>query len=147
MVGSGVTEIPTITRRIEFDAGHRLVGHESKCRNLHGHRYVVDITCSAASLDHVGRVIDFAQVKAVVGGWIDKALDHAFIYYDLDPIMSELFFKHSDQKYHAVSFEPTAENLSKYIADSAQQMLTVFGIKVVNVRLYETPNCWADATP
>lgn len=142
-----VTETPTITRRLEFDAGHRLVGHESKCRNLHGHRYVVELTCSAASLDHVGRVIDFSQVKAIVGEWIDTHLDHAFIYYDLDPILSALFFKHSDQKYYQVPFEPTAENLSRHIANVAQNLLTKFGIKVVNLRLYETPNCWADAKP
>ena len=34
----------SITRRLEFDAGHRIPDHRSQCRNLHGHRYVLEIT-------------------------------------------------------------------------------------------------------
>ena len=41
----------TITRKLEFDAGHRIPDHKSQCRNLHGHRYTIEITL-------VGEVID-----------------------------------------------------------------------------------------
>jgi 6-pyruvoyltetrahydropterin/6-carboxytetrahydropterin synthase len=34
----------TITRKLEFDAGHRIPDHNSQCRNLHGHRYTLLIT-------------------------------------------------------------------------------------------------------
>ena len=34
----------SVTRRLEFDAGHRIPDHRSQCRNLHGHRYVLEIT-------------------------------------------------------------------------------------------------------
>ena len=50
----------TCTRRIQFCAGHRVMGHEGKCRNLHGHNYVVFVTAQADELDSVGRVIDFS---------------------------------------------------------------------------------------
>ena len=35
-----------ITTRLEFDAGHRIPCHKSQCRNLHGHRYAMEITLS-----------------------------------------------------------------------------------------------------
>ena len=35
-----------ITRRLEFDAGHRIPDHASQCRHLHGHRYALEITLS-----------------------------------------------------------------------------------------------------
>lgn len=51
----------TVTRVLEFDAGHRVVNHESKCATLHGHRYKVEIVAAAPGLDSLGRVIDFGN--------------------------------------------------------------------------------------
>ncbi len=133
---------PTCTRRIEFDAGHRLQKHESKCRNVHGHRYVVDITCESESLDEVGRVIDFSEIKRIVGGWIDDKLDHGFIFEATDPF--GLALATIETKVYVVPFSPTAENLVVFLAAQAQFLLKPAGIKVTHVRLYETPNGWAD---
>ena len=33
-----------ITTRLEFDAGHRIPNHKSNCKNLHGHRYAIEVT-------------------------------------------------------------------------------------------------------
>jgi 6-pyruvoyltetrahydropterin/6-carboxytetrahydropterin synthase len=49
-----------VIRRIEIDAGHRLLKHEGKCRNLHGHRYVFEVEAQSKQLDSVGRGIDFS---------------------------------------------------------------------------------------
>lgn len=70
---------PNAVRKIEFDAGHRVLKHESKCRHVHGHRYVLEITAVAAELDDVGRAIDFGKIKEVCGGWVDTHLDHGYI--------------------------------------------------------------------
>ncbi len=132
-----------ITRRLEFDAGHRLLRHESKCRNVHGHRYAVELTCEAEALDAVGRVIDFGVVKAVVGGWIDEHLDHGYIGEADDPILEAA--RKVGSKVHSVSFPPTAEHLARYLFDVASNLLGgSYKIRVVRVRLYETPNGWAD---
>ena len=58
----------TVMRRIRFCAGHRLLGHEGKCANFHGHSYSVDFYVSplgedSSRVDDVGRVIDFAELK------------------------------------------------------------------------------------
>ena len=53
-------------RRINFDAVHGLHLHESKCRNTHGHQYIVFIYATAEYLDKLGRVIDFFCFKRKV---------------------------------------------------------------------------------
>ena len=74
----------TCTRRLEWDAMHRIPLHESKCRAFHGHRYAAEITC-LAPLDSLGRVVDFGVVKQLVGGWIDQHWDHTAILMEGDP--------------------------------------------------------------
>lgn len=131
-----------ITRRLEIDAGHRLMQHESKCRNVHGHRYAFEITVGAEALDEVGRVIDFGKVKQIVGGWLDDNWDHAMIVQEGDPIVDWL--KANDQKLYVIASPPSAENLARYFLLAAAKLLAVFGIRVISVRCYETPNCWSD---
>ena len=74
----------TCTRRLEWDAMHRIPRHESKCAAFHGHRYAAELTC-LAPLDDRGRVIDFGVVKERVGGWIDENWDHTAILQRDDP--------------------------------------------------------------
>ena len=131
------------TRRLEFDAGHRLVKHESKCAHPHGHRYVVEVTCGAAALDEVGRVIDFGAIKAIVGTFIDDNLDHAFIFNQED---REEISRYSAKgyKHWVMPCEPSAENLAAFLFRVSQELLGDEGIVVMHVRIFETPNCWAD---
>ena len=57
----------TCTRRLCFEAGHRVYGHESKCANLHGHSYKVERGLRSGA-GRVGRVIDFSVLKEKIGG-------------------------------------------------------------------------------
>lgn len=131
-----------ITRTLEIDAGHRLLKHEGRCHHVHGHRYKFAITCEGA-LDQVGRVIDFSVVKQEVGAFLDTEMDHAFIAEEGDPIIAWL--EQNAMRVHVVPFPPTAENLAQYVLERARLDLFRFGVKVVRVRCYETPNCWSDA--
>ena len=133
----------TCTRRLEFDAAHRLINHEGKCRHLHGHRYTVEITCTA-SLDAVGRVVDFGVVKEVVGAWLDSELDHGAILHHEDKQLLDLCAENF-WKVHVMECNPTVENLAKLIHTKAQQLLSSLGVQVSAVRVYETPNGWADS--
>ncbi len=132
------------TRRLEFDYGHRLLNHESKCAHAHGHRGVVEIECRSAALDHAGRVIDFGEIKRLVGGWIDQNFDHAFLVNQDDHIMAG-FLAANGQRMYAFPFEPSAENLACYLLGKAQELLEPAGIRVSRVRFWETPNGSAEA--
>ncbi|MGL4226390.1 MAG: 6-pyruvoyl trahydropterin synthase family protein, partial [Rickettsia sp.] len=75
------------TRRIEFDAGHRIIGHQNKCQFLHGHRYVLEITIAANETDKLGMVIDFGLIKDLAKKWIDENFDHSLILHQDDKEM------------------------------------------------------------
>src|SRR5260370_22712579 len=104
----------SITRAFEIDAGHRLLKHESKCKNVHGHRYRIEVTVTARELDVVGRVLDFSEVKRRIGGWLNENWDHAFIAQHGDPIIDWL--RDNGMRYYAFGEPPTAENLARHLA-------------------------------
>lgn len=132
-----------ITRRLEFDAGHRVLGHEGKCRNLHGHRYCVEVSVSApAGLDGLGRVIDFGIIKTRLGGWIDENLDHNMLLHPDDPLVQVGTAMVGRLPWVMENGNPTAENIAALVYIMAVKLLPE--LKVHRVRVYETPNCWAD---
>lgn len=133
----------TATRKVEFDAGHRLVNHESKCKNLHGHRYVAEITCIADELDSIGRVIDFSAIKAQVGGWIDDHWDHATIVSVEDKPLIK-YLGQENQKHYIMQSNPTAENMAKYLIKISNILLSPYNIKCHKIKLWETPNCFVE---
>lgn len=84
-----------VSKRIEISASHRLdLDYPSKCTNLHGHNWIITVHCRAEKLDRNGMVTDFTHIKTAV---MDR-LDHAYL---------------ND----VVPFNPTAENLARWICD------------------------------
>jgi 6-pyruvoyltetrahydropterin/6-carboxytetrahydropterin synthase len=147
----------SITRRFEWDAAHRVLGHEGKCRHLHGHRYVAEVTVAAPELDSLGRVVDFSVLKEKLGEWIDTHWDHNAILHPDDPLVELLENQHlSRNGRHPWTMNnlrglhernPTAENIAAQLAYTASQLLMHLSLEVVHVRVYETPNCFADYRP
>ncbi len=133
----------TCTRRLEWDAMHRIPRHESKCAAFHGHRYAAELTCIAA-LDDLGRVIDFGVVKDLVGGWIDAHWDHTAILQEGDPDPAIALLAASNARYgrpvYWMSAPPTAECLAVELARVAQRLLAPTGVRLTRVRIWETPN-------
>ena len=146
----------TCTRRIQFCAGHRVMGHENKCAHLHGHNYVAMLTAESAnvggSLDTIGRVIDFSVLKSRLGGWIDENWDHGFILHADDGAAWDALETFGDctgqaQKSYAMVNNPTAENMAKHLlADIGPLLLDGTDTRLVAVRIWETENCYADAS-
>jgi len=132
-----------ITRRLEFDAGHRVYGHEGKCNHLHGHRYVAEITVQSRALDGIGRVVDFGVVKEKVGSWLDREWDHNVLLNVDDPLYQDReFWAKNGRSPFVLIGNPTAEVMAVYLFGVAQCLLSE--LIVSKVRIYETPNCWAD---
>lgn len=144
----------TAIRYHDFCMGHRVVGHEGKCRHLHGHNYRVHFHCEATQLDEVGRVIDFSVIKQLLCDWIEDNWDHKFMAWLEDPIMRpiaeeghELIFDTKDiddlqSSFVWVDFNPTAENIAAYfLNDIAPVLLEGTGVKVTKVVLEETRKC------
>ena len=134
----------TCTRRLEWDAMHRIPRHESKCRAFHGHRYAAEITCLAPELDELGRVVDFGVVKERVGGWIDQHWDHTAILMRGDPDPAAQALAEANERHGRPVYwlrqAPTAEVIVAELARVAQELLGDTGVSVVRIRLWETPN-------
>ncbi len=126
-----------VTREIDFCYGHRLLDYDGKCKNLHGHNGKVLITLEAPSLDGLGMVLDFADIKRVIQKWIDDELDHRMILRQDDPLVDAL--REANEPLVLIDENPTAENLAKLIADFGVNA----GFPVVEVRFWETPHCSA----
>src|SRR5210317_1108900 len=134
----------TACRCLAFDAGHRVLGHEGKCRFPHGHRYVAEVMCEA-ELDHLGRIVDFAVIKDNVGAWIEKNWDHAFLVYEEDKELLRALATLKDKNVYVCSWNPTAENMATFLLVRAGELLEGTRVKVTSIRVYETPNCFAEA--
>jgi 6-pyruvoyltetrahydropterin/6-carboxytetrahydropterin synthase len=142
-----------ITTRLEFDAGHRIPNHKSQCRNLHGHRYALEITLSGdiitKEISENGMIMDFSDVKRIARESLVDVWDHAFLVYVRDTEV--LNFLNSLPSHKTVIFPsvPTAENMAaEAFRILRNEYQDTYGnhLKLERVRLYETPNNWADAT-
>lgn len=137
----------TCTRKIHFSSGHRVLGHEGKCVNPHGHNYYAHIFAEAEELDSIGRVIDFSVLKEKVGAWIDEHFDHTFLVFDQDiEMIAALNLIKSPKAPFICTFNPTAENIAHYLLTVVcPEVLEQYPITVKKVVLYETDNCYAEA--
>lgn len=143
-----------ITRRLEFDAGHRIPNHNSQCKHLHGHRYAIEITLSGdiitqAGVSEEGMVMDFSDVKRIAKERVVDAWDHAFLVYRNDRTVLDFLNTLPGHKTVVLDVVPTAENLARAAFDlllPAYRDLYGNHLKLERVRLYETPNNWADCS-
>ncbi len=137
-----------IMRKIEIDAGHRIPDHASKCKNLHGHRYVIEATCRGPLFDageQRGMVIDFGFLKALMVEHIDGPCDHGTILYQGDELVAA--WQSWFGKVYIIDTIPTAENLARHWFELlAPEVVarTDGAATLVNIRVWETPNCYAD---
>jgi 6-pyruvoyltetrahydropterin/6-carboxytetrahydropterin synthase len=144
----------TITRRLEFDAGHRIPHHDGQCRHLHGHRYAIELTVSGDVLEMPGAaddgmVLDFGDIKRLANEHLVNLWDHAFLVAKEDKAVVTFLASMPKHKTVILDRVPTVENL----AHAAFVILEpIFAeafhgrLRLSSIRLYETPNCWADIT-
>jgi len=128
---------------IGWDMGHRLTNHESKCQNLHGHRYRAEICLEGNIIkkdgdSKQGMVVDFGDIKEVARREIYDILDHGCMIWSKDKLLVDFFEKNKTQKHIIVPFVTTAENiaiwifkkLDKEIKDKYKSEVSLHSIKV-----------------
>jgi 6-pyruvoyltetrahydropterin/6-carboxytetrahydropterin synthase len=155
-----------VTKKIEIQAAHRVAGTTSRCRFLHGHRYVIEATCSgqvAKDGEQAGMVIDFGFLKEVMVQYIHEPCDHGTILDKDDTLLHNLIamsgvkgayefsnamlFSNDYGNFYAVPFTPTAENLAKHWFELMQGPVQVASrgyAHLTMVRVWETGSCFAD---
>jgi len=103
-----------ITKKFVFDAAHKLIDYPGKCKELHGHTYVLFVTVKGSVDKKSGMVIDFSWLSQIVNREVVETLDHHFL--------------------NEIIGQPTAENISIWIWKRLKKHFNVYKIE-----LQETP--------
>lgn len=143
----------TVSKEVEFDAGHRVPNHKSKCRNPHGHRYRLRVTISGdlvttPGASDEGMLADFGDLKTIMTEMVHDVLDHGFIAYENDVAVIHMFDELqivADESFKIiyVSFIPTAENLAEWCWYQLKPLVENMGFRMHLVELWETPTSLA----
>jgi 6-pyruvoyltetrahydropterin/6-carboxytetrahydropterin synthase len=128
----------SVTKRIDFCYGHRLLDYDGICKHPHGHNAVAEVVVRTGQLDNRNMVCDFSDIKRIVKGWIDKELDHKMVLRHDDPLVAPLTAL--GEPIFIVDSNPTVERIAKLIFDYAASQ----DLPVVSVRVWETPTSFAE---
>jgi len=130
----------SVTKRIDFCYGHRLLDYNGICKHPHGHNAVAEIEVRTDALDMRNMVVDFSDIKRIVKGWIDRELDHKMILRHDDPLVKPL--QSLGEPIFIVDSNPTVERIARLIYEVSREQ----GLPVVRVTVWETPTSWATYT-
>lgn len=124
-----------------FDSAHFLSGYKGKCSNIHGHRWVIEVTVSGSELKQTGEkrgmIIDFGDLKQTVRALADS-FDHALII-ESNSLKENTLTALREENFNVIEvpFRPTAENFARCFYERLSESLPV-----TEVTVYETPeNC------
>lgn len=122
----------SVSKTFRFDAAHYLPKYEGKCKNLHGHGWTLEVEVSGGVDPSDGFVVDFAKLKKCVNEVVDL-LDHTCLN------DTQLGFAEN----------PTCENILTWLWERLEHTLRGYvrpGRRLVRLRLYETPDSFAELT-
>ena len=127
----------SVTKRIDFCYGHRLLDYDGVCKHPHGHNAVAEIEVRTETLDRRNMVIDFGDIKRLVKEWIDRELDHRMILRHDDPLVKAL--QALGEPVYLLDSNPTVERIARLVYDISREQ----GLPVARVTVWETPSSWA----
>ena len=116
-------ELKVVTK---FAAAHQLTMVGTKCENMHGHNWKIEVYVTGEKLDDGGVVMDFGVIKKHVRD-IMSLLDHKYL--------NELEFFQKSQ--------PSSENIAYLVADKLQQKIDNSSVKVSRVTAWESDDASA----
>ena len=142
-----------VHKEVEFDMGHRVPAHNSKCKHPHGHRYKVRAVLAGTTVpddmqvNDSGMLMDFGHIKDILMVNVHDKYDHAFIYQQGDPIGRAMLDSAReaglmDPRIFSVDFIPTAENLAKQIFRDCYPLFeSKYGnlLRLEEIIIWETP--------
>ena len=129
--------------RIEFtfDSGHRLLDYNGKCAYPHGHTYRTEVFIESQSLNDLGLVYDFTDLKDKIKTWVDGNWDHAFLVNSQDSeLIAGLGSASLVRLYEFQDENPSCEVMSRVLYEKTVELCNLVPAKV---RLWESVNQYA----
>ena len=135
-----------ITKEFRFEGAHALPGYDGRCRNIHGHSYLMYVTVKGEPLKGTsspkeGMVVDFKELKAVVNEHIIDKFDHALVMRSDALLAQEIAAGYPNVM--LVDFQPSTENLICYFAQVLKENLPA-GAELFSIKLHETAGSYAE---
>ena len=130
--------------RIEFtfDSGHRLLDYNGKCAYPHGHTYRTEVFIESQSLNDLGLVYDFTDLKDKIKTWVDENWDHAFLVNSQDSeLIAGLGGASLVRLYEFQDENPSCEVMSRVLYEKTVELCNLVPAKV---RLWESVNQYAE---
>jgi 6-pyruvoyltetrahydropterin/6-carboxytetrahydropterin synthase len=116
-------ELRVVTR---FAAAHQLTMVGSKCENMHGHNWKIEVYVSGDKLNAGGVLVDFGEIKAKLAE-VMKKLDHKYLN-ELDYIPNG---------------KPSSENIAYFVATELQSKIDNSSARVSRVTAWESDDAAA----
>lgn len=108
--------------KAHFSAAHRLIDYKGSCAAFHGHNWEIEVYVSGDSLDSIGILVDFRELKQRVNKVLEQ-VDHRDLN-EVDPFQT---------------LNPTSENIACYLFEEFSQRLDCDRYAVSRVVVHETP--------
>ncbi len=142
-----------ITRKCNFDSGHRVMNEFMKCYNIHGHTYLAEVSFSHKNMEEIGYAIDFKEIKRVFLQWIDDILDHGMILNPHDEKLIQTTEEYGTKLWlmslagEGEYCNPSVENITREVYLAMEILVNTLygdshtGLQIYKVKIFETPNC------
>ena len=130
--------------RIEFtfDSGHRLLDYNGKCAYPHGHTYRAEVFIESQSLNDLGLVYDFTDLKDKIKTWVDENWDHSFLVNSQDSeLIAGLGGASLVRLYEFQDENPSCEVMSRVLYEKTVALCNLVPAKV---RLWESVNQYSE---
>ncbi|MFT4679763.1 MAG: 6-pyruvoyltetrahydropterin/6-carboxytetrahydropterin synthase [Flavobacteriales bacterium] len=130
-----------IEKTFDFEMAHALDDHDGKCKNIHGHSYVLKVSLIGTPIQEEGHpkngmVMDFGDLKQIVASRIVDKFDHALVLWEKSPFVTKEI-QENQQKLITVDFQPTCENLLGLFAEWLEKDIPET-VKLHHLELRET---------
>lgn len=130
-----------VTREFRFAYAHRLLNATGKHGQLHGHNGKASVTLHGPTLNALGMVMDFVEMKKHIGTWIEEAFDHTTLLQEGDPLGAIL--QANGQRVTFLPVPPTPEYLAQFLFERCQSTQ----LPVAEVTFWETESRYATYRP
>lgn len=128
-----------VCRKFTFDSAHLIPKHKGKCKNLHGHTYLLELIIYGEIQDN-GMVLDYGDIKMMADRVIEE-YDHSFLVNRNTEDSFELealeLCRANGKKIKLINGVTTTENI-------AVQLMEELPFKSMTIRLHETPNTFVE---
>lgn len=138
-----------LTKEFSFESAHALEGYDGKCRHIHGHSYRLYVTIigepiADPSHPKYGMVMDFGELKMLVGEEIVERMDHAFVMRRSDSADAvSCAIGEGFGNVVMVDYQPTCENMLADFAARISRRLPE-GVALHSLKMHETATSYAE---